>query len=97
MHLDRLSRWCDTECIEREEEMKPDFSDFTGKLTELITSFRVTKEEYDFVDGLAQEAGLGDGVRKGHHIVMRKAIAALKREIAREKKRAKAKKKESDE
>lgn len=77
--------------------MTPDFSNFTGKLTELITSFRVTKEEYEFVDELAKQAGLGDGVRKGHHIVMRKAIAALKREIEREKKRAKKQKKESNE
>jgi hypothetical protein len=72
----------------------PDFSEFTDGLTERIAAFRVTKEEYEFVDGLAKEAGLGDGVRKGHSIVLRKAIAALMREVDKEKKR---KKKESNE
>jgi hypothetical protein len=73
----------------------PDFSDFTEKLTRTITAFRVTEEEYEFVDGLAQEAGLGDGTRKGHSIVMRKAIQALKREVEKEKKAAKKKEKGS--
>jgi hypothetical protein len=72
----------------------PDFSEFTDGLTERIAAFRVTKEEYEFVDGLAKEAGLGDGVRKGYSIVLRKAIAALMREVDKEKKR---KKKESNE
>lgn len=67
----------------------PDFSEFTDGLTERIAAFRVTKEEYDFIDGLAKEAGLGDGVRKGHSIVLRKAIAALKREVDKENRRNK--------
>lgn len=67
----------------------PDFSDFTEKLTHKLTEFRVTQEEYEFVDGLAQEAGLSGTTRKGHSIVLRKAIAALKREVEKENKRKK--------
>lgn len=69
----------------------PDFS--RDKMTHSFTGFRVTQEEYEFIDGLAQEAELGDskGKRKGHSVVLREAIAALKREVEREKKRKKPK------
>lgn len=73
----------------------PNFS--KDKLTHVITSFRVTEEEYQFIDGLAKSAGLGGKTHKGHSMVVRKAIAALMREVEREEKRAKAKQKESNE
>lgn len=57
----------------------------------LIKRFSVKKKEYNFVNEL------GGGTREGRVLVLRKAIAALKREIEREQKRAKAKKKESNE
>lgn len=52
-----------------------------GTLTRRFTAFRVTKEEYEFIDKLAKKQRLGKGVNKGHSHVLRQAIAALKEKV----------------
>lgn len=65
------------------------FTRFISGLTHRFTAFRVTKEEFDFVDTLAQEKGLtGKGPGKGHSIVIREAIALLKEKMDKEAKKA---------
>lgn len=65
------------------------FNRFIQQVTHRFTAFRVTKEEFDFVDTLAREKGLtGKGPAKGHSIVIREAIALLKEKTEKEAKKA---------
>ena len=64
------------------------FSQLFAALTHRFTAFRVTKQEYEFVDTLAKERGYGRGPSKGHALVIREGIALLKEKTEREAKKA---------
>lgn len=64
------------------------FSQLIARLTHRFTAFRVTQQEYEFVDALAKERGYGAGPSKGHSLVIREGIALLKEKHERETKKA---------
>ncbi len=64
------------------------FSQLFASLSHRFTAFRVTKQEYEFVDALAKERGYGRGPSKGHALVLREGIAALKEKHEKEIKKA---------